>query len=83
MIDAETEAQRRQAFRQLKGSLASQAERWRGRLIEALALVEAEIDFSDEDDVPANLVAPALEIARTLREEIDVRSPTIARRAAA
>lgn len=70
LIHAETQAQRRQAYRQLKGSLASQAERWRGRLVEALALVEVGIDFSDEADVPANLVAPALEIARTLRDEI-------------
>jgi tRNA modification GTPase len=70
LIGAETEAQRRQAYRQLKGLLGNQAETWRGRLIQALALVEAGIDFSDEADVPAELVRPALDIARALHAEI-------------
>jgi tRNA modification GTPase len=70
LIYAETEAQRRQAYRQLKGLLGDRAEAWRKRLIEALALVEARIDFSDEADVPEDLVSPALEIARGLRTEI-------------
>src|SRR6185369_5164962 len=52
LIGAETEAQRRQAYRQLKGLLGKRAETWRERMIEALALVEARIDFSDEADVP-------------------------------
>jgi tRNA modification GTPase len=70
LIYAETEAQRRQAFRQLDGSLARQAETWRTRLIEILAQVEARIDFADEADVPENLVGPALVAARALRREI-------------
>jgi tRNA modification GTPase len=70
LIGAETEAQRRQAYRQLKGMLGDQAETWRARLIEALALVEAGIDFSDEADVPAALIRPALAIARELHDEI-------------
>ena len=70
LIYAETEAQRRQAYRQLKGLLGDRAEGWRTRLIEALALVEARIDFSDEADVPEDLVGPALKIAQSLRQEI-------------
>ena len=70
LIGAETEAQRRQAYRQLKGLLGDRAETWRARLIEALALVEARIDFSDEADVPEDLIGPALKIARELRDEI-------------
>jgi tRNA modification GTPase len=70
LIGAETEAQRRQAFRQLRGLLGEQAERWRARLISALALVEATIDFPDEGDVPHDLVAPARDIARELHDEI-------------
>src|SRR5829696_7276663 len=70
LIGAETEAQRRQAYRQLKGMLGDQAETWRARLIQALALVEAGIDFSDEADVPAELIHPALDIARGLHDEI-------------
>jgi tRNA modification GTPase len=71
LIYAETEAQRRQAFRQLKGLLGERAESWRARLIDALALVEAGIDFSDEGDVPENLLKPALAIARDLQVEIE------------
>lgn len=70
LIGAETEAQRRQAYRQMKGLLGQRAETWRTRLIEALALVEARIDFSDEADVPEDLMGPALKIARELRDEM-------------
>jgi tRNA modification GTPase len=70
LIAAETQAQRRQAFRQLKGLIGDRAEVWRRRLIEALALVEARIDFSDEADVPEDLVGPALHAAQQLRSEI-------------
>src|SRR3979411_1428391 len=70
LIGADTEAQRRQAFRQLKGLLGDRAEAWRKQLIGALALVEARIDFPDEGDVPEDLVAPALALARELRDEI-------------
>jgi tRNA modification GTPase len=70
LVAAETEAQRRQAFQHLKGLLGERAETWRQRLIEALALVEAGIDFSDEDDVPKDMMARALELIRPLADEI-------------
>jgi tRNA modification GTPase len=70
LIGAETEAQRRQAFRQMKGVLGDRAERWRTALIEALALVEARIDFADEGDVPEDLIGPALTRVSALRQEI-------------
>jgi tRNA modification GTPase len=70
LVGAETEGQRRQAFRQMKGLLGNRAETWRKRLIQALALVEARIDFSEEADVPEELVGPALTIARELKGEI-------------
>src|SRR5215210_3633617 len=62
LIDAETEAQRRQALRQLEGRLGGLVETWRARLIEALALLEAALDFSDEGDVPATLEGEAAAI---------------------
>jgi tRNA modification GTPase len=72
LIGAETEAQRRQAFRQLKGLLGDKAEGWRKRLIEALALIEAGIDFADEDLPDAEILrVEALTTARALRNEID------------
>ncbi len=70
LVAAETQAQRRQAYQHLKGLLGERAESWRQRLIEALALVEAGIDFSDEDDVPKDLMARALALIRPLAEEI-------------
>jgi tRNA modification GTPase len=70
LVMAETEGQRRQAFRQMTGVLGHRAESWRTQLIQALALVEARIDFSDEADVPQDLLAPALRIAQTLADEI-------------
>jgi tRNA modification GTPase len=70
LIAAETPAQRRQAYRQLKGLIGDRAEAWRRQIIEALALVEARIDFSDEADVPEDLVGPALGAAQQLRTAI-------------
>ena len=61
LIHADTDRQRRQALRQLQGLLGDKARDWRARIIEASALIEAGIDFSDEGDVPAELIAPALE----------------------
>lgn len=52
LIEAETEAQRRQAVRQLEGRLGGLVEGWRERLIDALARLEAALDFADEGDVP-------------------------------
>jgi len=68
LIFAETEAQRKQALRQLQGALRIEVEGWRERLIGAMAMVEATIDFSDEADVPEHLLAPAIGIARELRQ---------------
>jgi tRNA modification GTPase len=70
LIAAETPAQRRHAFRQLKGLIGNHAEAWRRQIVEALALVEARIDFSDEADVPEDLIGPALNAAQQLRETI-------------
>ncbi len=54
LIEAETEAQRRQALRVLSGDLGDLAEGWRRDLIRAAALIEATIDFADED-VPVDV----------------------------
>lgn len=53
LVDAQTQAQRRQALRIAGGALRRRVEAWRAGLIDALALVEAELDFSDEADVGA------------------------------
>lgn len=70
LVAAETEAQRRQAVAQFRGALSAKVEGWRERLIEAMARLEAGIDFSDEGDVPEDLLAPAMIIARELAAEI-------------
>jgi len=70
LIHADTDRQRSQALRQLKGLLGDRARDWRAQIIEASALIEAGIDFSDEGDVPAELIAPALAKIKTLLGEI-------------
>src|SRR5262249_40191785 len=70
LVAAETEAQRRQAYQQLRGLLGERAETWRQRLVEALALVEAGIDFFDGDGVPKDMMARSLELIRPLAEDI-------------
>src|SRR5262249_14639932 len=70
LIHADTDRQRRQALRQLKGLLGDRVRDWRARIIEASALVEAGIDFSDEGDVPAELMAPAIINIKALLAEI-------------
>lgn len=54
LIDAETEAQRRQAVRVLSGVIGERVEGWREKLVRAAALLEATIDFADED-VPVDV----------------------------
>jgi tRNA modification GTPase len=75
LIDADTEAQRRQALRQASGELAQLYEGWRKELIEAQALLEASIDFSDEGDVAetaeANGMAAARDLARRIRSHLE------------
>ncbi len=71
LVSAETESQRRQAMHQYQGALSKKVEAWRGQLIDAMALIEANLDFSDEADVPENLMAPAAEKARGMLSEIE------------
>jgi tRNA modification GTPase len=71
LIHADTDQQRRQALRQLKGALGDKARQWREQIIEASALIEAGIDFSDEGDVPEQLIAPALARIAQLSDEIE------------
>lgn len=70
LIDAETEAQRRQAVAQAGGALSKVYEGWRADVIQAQALVEAGIDFSDEGDVAAGVMAQARDIVTPLRDAI-------------
>ena len=58
LVEAETDLQRRQALRQMEGGLGRLYERWRAALLEAQALVEAAIDFPDED-LPEGLIEGA------------------------
>ena len=70
LVAAETQAQRKQALRQMQGEFARLIEHWRERLIQARALLEAGIDFSDEGDVPETLATQAIEIVRPVLHEI-------------
>ncbi|MBL8582166.1 MAG: tRNA uridine-5-carboxymethylaminomethyl(34) synthesis GTPase MnmE [Rhizobiaceae bacterium] len=70
LVQAETEFQRRFA---LSGAGAAQSqlyETWRRSLIRVRALLEAEVDFSDEDDVPDDATASAWRELRRLSADI-------------
>ncbi len=69
LVSAETEAQRRQALRQLGGELATLYESWRGDGIRAAAWLEAVIDFADED-IPESALSAARETLARLASEI-------------
>ncbi len=72
LIDAETEAQRKQAVRVLTGAMGAKADGWRQRLIRAAALIEATIDFADEDvpvDVTPEVVDLLVVVVRELQEQ--------------
>lgn len=71
LIHADTDRQRRQALRQLKGLLGEKADGWRKQIIDACALIEAGIDFSDEGDVPQELQVHALRKVAALKSDIE------------
>ncbi len=58
LVDAETAAQREQALSHLKGEAAGQFETWHRELLSALALLEAMVDFPDEEDAPEDTLMP-------------------------
>ncbi|MBX3584074.1 MAG: tRNA uridine-5-carboxymethylaminomethyl(34) synthesis GTPase MnmE [Rhizobiaceae bacterium] len=55
LLLAETEAQRRQAVLNASGAQSELYASWRRRLINARAMIEAELDFADEADVPGSV----------------------------
>ncbi len=55
LIHAETEAQRLQALEQMEGALYHLYEGWKDRLAKLLALMEADLDFSDQD-LPEDII---------------------------
>ena len=69
LIDAETESQRQQAIRVLDGSFGDVGERWRGKLLRAAALLEASIDFSDEE-IPDDLSVEVIHLVEETRASI-------------
>ncbi len=70
LIVAETEAQRRQALRVLSGDLGTRAEGWRQDLIRAAALLEATIDFADEE-VPTDVTPEVAELISRVKAGLD------------
>ncbi|MCV2879025.1 tRNA uridine-5-carboxymethylaminomethyl(34) synthesis GTPase MnmE [Sedimentimonas flavescens] len=73
LIDAETEAQRKQALRVLSGAVGQVVDQWRSKLVRAAALIEATIDFADEE-VPVDVSPEVLDliggIAQDIRREL-------------
>jgi tRNA modification GTPase len=74
LVDAQTQAQRRQALRIADGALTRESEAIRGLIVEAMAQVEAQIDFSDQEDVddhsPGDVHRFAEEAAARIRQAL-------------
>ncbi len=71
LVAAETGAQRLQALAQAEGALSQRLEVWRARLIQAAALIEAHLDFAEEE-IPDDLRSQSSEEAEAVAEEISV-----------
>lgn len=71
LLAAETREQRRLALDQAGGALATLYEDWRSRLIRISAVLEAAIDFSDEDDVPEDVHSSAFPAIARLVDEMN------------
>ncbi len=71
LIEAETETQRRFAVMNAAGAQSGLYLGWRQRLLHARAMIEAEIDFADEDDVPSSVAGTVWTDIRLLVEEIE------------
>ncbi|WP_176250313.1 MULTISPECIES: tRNA uridine-5-carboxymethylaminomethyl(34) synthesis GTPase MnmE [unclassified Sulfitobacter] len=69
LIEAETEAQRKQALRVLSGHLGQRVDDWREKLIRAAALLEVTIDFADED-VPVDVSGEVGELLASVNNDI-------------
>ncbi len=69
LIEAETEAQRKQALHVMRGSLSDKCEQWRTKLIRAMALLEAVIDFVDED-VPVDVKPEVSELLMSVHKDL-------------
>jgi tRNA modification GTPase len=70
LIEAETDAQRRQALDQLGGALGRAQQAWRADLIECLSVFEAAVDFPDEE-VPADVAERARPILEGLIQALE------------
>lgn len=71
LIDSESEAQHKQAIRQMQGGLRDIYLGWKEALLDALAQIEGEIDFPDEEDIPDALSHKAYPILHGIKENID------------
>ncbi|MFZ1679481.1 MAG: tRNA uridine-5-carboxymethylaminomethyl(34) synthesis GTPase MnmE [Rhizobiaceae bacterium] len=73
LIEAETEAQRKLAFAGMSGQSRMRAAGWRKMLVEAMALIEAELDFSEEDDIPGSMSTVVRAGIRVLAADIEAQ----------
>ncbi len=73
LLEAETEAQRKQALRVFSGALGDKAESWRSQLIRAAALLEATIDFADED-VPVDVTPEVSDLLDSVTAALNVEA---------
>lgn len=74
VVAAETEAQRRFASSALAGTASGLYAEWRARLLHARAMIEAELDFADESDVPGSAASEVWGDMGRLAEAIEAHA---------
>ncbi|WP_299921845.1 tRNA uridine-5-carboxymethylaminomethyl(34) synthesis GTPase MnmE [uncultured Pelagimonas sp.] len=70
LIESETEAQRKQALRVLSGAIGQKVDIWRSKIVRSAALLEATIDFADED-VPVDVTDEVKELLQAVINSIE------------
>eukprot|EP00913_Durusdinium_trenchii_P011339 g10650.t1 len=77
LVSAETEMQRRLALEVGSGTLSRKYEGWAQRLTYARAMIEADLDFADEDDVPGSVAEEMLGDLHLLRMEMKAEADSV------
>lgn len=72
LIDSETEMQHRQAMRHMSGEFEELCDKWRGELLKSLSLLEAYIDFPDED-IPTSVLHSTQNIIENLAKSLEAK----------
>ena len=70
LLEADTQYERRQALHRMQGNFGNVADIWRLNLVEVRALIEASLDFTEEADVPQDIIAEVIDRLRSMTASV-------------